>query len=139
MRQGTIMARVLVVDDTRANRDLFAFILERLGHEPLTAEDGAAAIRVARERKPDLAVIDILMPGLNGYDTARLMRADPELAGIPLIAVSVSPAVTRSTTRLAGFDGFLRLPVSPEAFIATIDGWIERPSADSELSSIGGG
>lgn len=121
------MARVLVVDDTPANRELLAFILRSLGHEVLTAEEGGSAIRIAEETKPDLVIVDILMPGVDGYETARLIRAHPDLAGVPLIAASVSPAVSEAKSRAAGFDRFLRFPVEVADFIAIVDEFLDRP------------
>ena len=80
--------RILVVDDNRTNLELMAYLLKAFGHECIGANDGAEALEKARAVRCDLALVDILMPGMDGYEFARRFRSDATLAGIPLVAVT---------------------------------------------------
>src|SRR2546425_3623120 len=84
------MAFVLIADDDPAIRDLVAFQLHADGHECLAVEDGAAALAAMRERAPDLAILDVSMPGLSGFEVCRALRADPALAGLPVLVLTAS-------------------------------------------------
>jgi signal transduction histidine kinase/CheY-like chemotaxis protein len=114
--------RVLVADD---NTDLalgLAELLGSLGYAVEVVHDGAAAIDAARERRPDVALLDIGMPQVNGYDVARALRADPRTAGIPLVAITGwgQPAEIQAAEQ-AGFARHLVKPVAPEILMATLD------------------
>jgi diguanylate cyclase (GGDEF)-like protein len=76
---------ILVADDNRANREALASLLEAAGYDVLAAPDGAEALKVARERRPDVVISDVLMPRMDGYELARHLRDDPETRGIGLI------------------------------------------------------
>ena len=107
------MSRILIVDDNRANRDLLEAQLEGLGHELILADSGERAIAIAAELKPDLVLLDVMMPGLNGFDTARrIKQQQPPDAFVPIILVS---ALNDPTSRLVGLrvgaDEFLSKPV----------------------------
>jgi CheY-like chemotaxis protein len=114
------VAHILVVDDRVANRDLLSYLLGYFGHEVTTAADGAAAVRQALAHPPDLIVMDIAMPGVDGYTAARLMRDEPALRDVPLVAVSATSA-TPQTARDAGFDGFYPLPIDPQEFVTLLE------------------
>lgn len=92
--------RVLVVDDTAIQRKLAVLRLEDAGYEVLEAADGEAALRIARRERPDLVLSDVLMPGLDGFELCRALRADPGLAGTPVILAS-SVFVERADRELA--------------------------------------
>jgi CheY-like chemotaxis protein len=86
-----------------------------------TVSDGRAALAAARSREPDLAILDIGMPGLNGYDLARALRAEPATAAIVLFAVSGwGQASDKSLANQAGFDRHFVKPVTPEALLEAI-------------------
>jgi CheY-like chemotaxis protein len=80
--------RVLVVDDDADVRDLLAAVLKSEGYEVLTAENGAAALSVLRETLPDLIVLDLMMPVMNGWEFRETQRAYPEYAAIPVVCLS---------------------------------------------------
>jgi CheY-like chemotaxis protein len=114
------VARILVVDDRDANRDLISYLLRYFGHEVTTAFDGAGAIRAALADRPDLVVMDLAMPGVDGYTAARLMRSEPALRDVPLVAVSATNA-NLQTAHAAGFDGFYPLPIDPQEFVTLLE------------------
>src|SRR5688572_10759034 len=80
--------RILVVDDERDLVDLIAYNLGRNGYDVLTASDGHAALELARRESPDLVILDLMLPGLDGTEVARLLRADPTTAAIPVILLT---------------------------------------------------
>ena len=116
------MSLVLIVEDNPRNMKLVRDVLQVKGHETLeatTAEDG---IVLAVERRPDLVLMDIQLPGMNGIDALRVLRGDPATAGIPVIAVTAS--VMQQDRKLileAGFDSYLGKPLNLAEFLATVN------------------
>jgi CheY-like chemotaxis protein len=84
------MARILVVDDELLLRVMLKDALEEAGHAVELAENGRVAIDRARTDRPDLIVMDIMMPGLDGFDTCKAMKADPALSGVPVVLISAT-------------------------------------------------
>ena len=82
------MARILVVDDEPDERFLVGRILKKQGHDVTVAENGAAGLKAAQERAPDLVVTDVMMPVMDGGEFIRRLRSDPATAGIPILAAS---------------------------------------------------
>ena len=115
------MSLILIVEDNEKNLKLVRDVLRVKGYETLeagTAEDG---IRLARERRPDLVLMDIELPGMNGVDALRVLRGDPATASIPVAAVtaSVMPG-ERSKIMAAGFDEYIGKPIELKAFLASV-------------------
>lgn len=113
---------VLVVDDTQGNRELLRYLLTRAGHQVLLAEDMASGLVAVESDPPDVAVIDIRMPG-GGENLARRIRSLPALAHTPLMAVSAAfdqPGV-EDLVLDAGFDDFVCLPVEAETIVGRIE------------------
>jgi putative two-component system response regulator len=107
-RTGT----VLVADDDAANRELLAELLEQAGHTVLTAEHGAAVLRLVRDHKPDLLVTDVRMPYLNGFSICRALKADPATEFLPIILVTAARGSDdRREGLVSGADDFLSVPV----------------------------
>jgi signal transduction histidine kinase len=103
---------VLVVDDEAANRSLFATMLESDGHEAVLAADGHQALSAAAEAAPDVVLLDVMMPELNGYEVCRRLKADPETAAIPVIMLTgLSQRDSRLEGIRAGANDFLNKPV----------------------------
>jgi signal transduction histidine kinase/CheY-like chemotaxis protein/streptogramin lyase len=130
---------VLVVDDKRYNRQVLSDLLEPLGFSVHTAEDGQAAMDKAVELRPDVILMDLVMPVMTGMDAAREIRLRPELNQTALIAVSASVLeADREKSRMAGFDAFVPKPVRRETLLETLAThlqltWIyAEPSAASE-------
>jgi DNA-binding response OmpR family regulator len=112
---------ILVADDDDDVRDLVVFRLARAGYEVLTAPDGQAALELAIERKPDLCLIDVMMPGLDGYELTQRLRATDGLEAVPIILLTASvrdAAVTQGFE--AGADDYIRKPFSPRELLARI-------------------
>lgn len=82
------MARILIVDDSPSQLLGIRRIVEKLGHEAVTAEDGAAGVEAARREKPDLILMDVVMPNLNGFQATRAITRDPSTQHIPIILVT---------------------------------------------------
>ncbi len=103
--------RVLVADDEPAITELMASILAHAGFEVLRAHDGPEALSVAREQRPEVALIDVMMPGLDGRDACRALRMEPSLRGLPIVLFS-SADEQDVDWRSAGATTFLQKPFS---------------------------
>jgi CheY-like chemotaxis protein len=115
------MAMVLVVDDNQDAAELIAEVLAELGHTAEVALDGEVALGRALALRPDVALIDLGLPGIDGLEVARRLRAVPALAAIRLIAVTgFSGDRDRDLTRDAGFDAHLVKPVHLEDLVREI-------------------
>jgi signal transduction histidine kinase len=113
--------RVLVVDDNVDAAEMMAALLEAHGHSVRIAHDAQAAIEAARQFEPDAAVLDIGLPGTDGYELARWLRRDARTAGTRLVALTGwGQEGDRSRARAAGFDAHLTKPADPEAILAAI-------------------
>jgi putative two-component system response regulator len=120
--QPTRSGTVLVADDDPANRELLAELLEQAGHTVLTAEHGAAVLRIVGEAKPDLLVTDIRMPYLNGFSICRALKADPDTEFMPIILVTASRGSDdRREGLIAGADDFLSVPVHKQELLARVN------------------
>jgi two-component system cell cycle response regulator DivK len=114
-------ARILLAEDNASNRYLASYLLRDAGFTVFTAQNGQEAIRLALAEKPDLVLMDIQMPEMDGYEAASRMRADPLLARIPIVAVT-SFAMTSDRARALemGFVGYIEKPIQPQTFVAEI-------------------
>jgi twitching motility two-component system response regulator PilH len=106
------MARVLVVDDSPTETQAFKTMLEQHGHEVLNAENGADGVALARQELPDVVLMDIVMPGLNGFQATRQLTKDPDTKHIPVIIVTTKDQETdRVWGKRQGASGYLVKPV----------------------------
>lgn len=114
-------AKILLVEDNAANRYLETFLLENSGFAVVHAANGFEALSKARAEQPDLILMDIQMPEMDGYEAARTLRDTPEVAQIPIVAVT-SYAMTGDRERALrlGFVGYLEKPIATETFVAQI-------------------
>jgi DNA-binding response OmpR family regulator len=120
---------VLVADDDEDILVLVSYRLERAGYEVLLARDGPSALATAQERKPDLAILDVMMPGLNGYEVTQRLRADPATAQIPVILLTARVQETDVDRGFeAGADDYLRKPFSPRELRARVQAILARRS-----------
>lgn len=123
------MKRILVVEDQADNRTILRDLLGSAGYEVLEAFDGAAGVAMAAAERPDLILMDIQMPELDGYEATRRIKAQAELAAIPIIAVtSYALSGDEAKTREAGCDDYIAKPYSPRALLAKVRHWL-GPSA----------
>ena len=116
------MARILVVEDNAQNRKLAQLVLQKGGHEVLCAEGGEEGVRLAREHLPDLVLMDIQMPGMDGIEATRVLRAGATTAGLKIIALTAL-AMKGDAERIlaAGCDAYLAKPYHYNELIAVVD------------------
>jgi adenylate cyclase len=113
--------RILIADDNPSNRDILQTRLAIHGYEILTATDGEEALRIAREKQPDLVLLDIMMPKIDGLQVCRLLKADPSLPFIPIIMITAKTDSKDIVAGLeAGGDEYLTKPVDQAALVARI-------------------
>jgi DNA-binding response OmpR family regulator len=117
---------VLVADDQEDIRALMLATLRRAGFAVALARDGAEALELAQERRPDIALLDVSMPRMSGHEAVLAMRADPALAGVPILLVSASTTeADREEGMRIGADGFVPKPFSPQALAARVREMLE--------------
>jgi two-component system, cell cycle response regulator DivK len=113
--------RILVIEDQPDNRTILRDLLTAAGFIVLEAEDGAAGVAMALAERPDLILMDIQMPLVDGYEATRRIKAAPGMAMVPIIAVtSYALAGDETKTRAAGCDGYVAKPFSPRALLAEV-------------------
>ena len=113
--------RILVVEDQEDNRRIVRDLLASVGYSTLEAEDGEAGVAKAAAERPDLILMDIQLPFLDGYEATRRIKADPELRKIPVIVVtSYALSGDEEKARAAGCDAYITKPYSPRQLLATI-------------------
>jgi two-component system, cell cycle response regulator DivK len=119
---------ILVVEDNEKNRKLVRDLLTVKGYQLLEVETGEDAVRVARERHPALILMDIQLPGINGIEALRQLRADASTAAIPIVAVTASAMMQdRQNIMAAGFDAYQAKPLSVRPFLALVREVLDRP------------
>ncbi len=113
--------RILVVEDTEDNRQILRDLLGAAGFEIVEAEDGAAGVAAAEREKPDLILMDIQLPVMDGYEATRRIKANAALKHIPIIAVtSYALSGDEEKARAAGCDGYVTKPFSPRQLLAKV-------------------
>jgi DNA-binding response OmpR family regulator len=127
---GAVSARILVADDDAKHAHVIRLYLERDGHSVLTVPDGRAALEQFRARKPDLLVLDVMMPRVDGLDVCRILRAESD---VPMIMVTARSAEDDVLLGLdIGADDYMTKPVSPRVLVARVRALLRRstPAAD---------
>ena len=120
-------ARVLLIEDNQQNRYLATFLLEQSGFLVTSAADGIRGIALAVQMLPDVILLDIQLPGLNGYDVARALRQNAVLTDVPIVAVTaLALHGDRERALAAGCNGYLEKPIDPASFVASITSFL-RP------------
>jgi two-component system cell cycle response regulator DivK len=116
------MKRILMVEDTEDNRQIIRDLVSAVGYELIEAADGAEGLAMAEKEKPDLILMDIQLPVMDGYETTRRIKANPALKHIPVIAVtSYALSGDEAKTRAAGCDAYVAKPFSPRQLLAKIN------------------
>ena len=112
---------ILIADDRPSSRELLRLVLERAGYAVVEAEDGQQALDKTRSEDPDLVLLDLQMPGLDGYGVLAALRADPRFIGLPVLALTAS-AMRGDRERIleAGFTDYLAKPAGPELLRETV-------------------
>jgi two-component system cell cycle response regulator DivK len=116
------MARVLVIEDNVSNMKLATFLLESAGHSVLAATDAEAGIATAQTERPDLVLMDVQLPGMDGLQATALLKADAETRSIPVIALTAL-AMKGDAERIqsAGCDGYIAKPMAYREFLETVE------------------
>jgi DNA-binding response OmpR family regulator len=121
------MASVLLAEDDADIRQLVTFKLQQAGHEVRAFGNGAAALADARDHPPDLAVLDVLMPGLTGLEVCRQLRGSPATAEVPIIMLTARAQQADVTAGLeAGANDYIVKPFSPRELASRIQVWLTR-------------
>ena len=119
------MKKVLIIEDNENNLYMMRFILTKLGHSVLEARDGASGVELAKEQRPDLILMDIQLPVLDGYAATRRIREDGALKEIPIIAVTSYAMVgDREKAIAAGCTTYVEKPIDPPSFIRVLEKYI---------------
>ena len=119
---------ILLVEDNEDNVTVYRTILEHSGFRVLEARDGPTGIRTAREERPDLVLMDISIPIIDGWEATRVLRADPETAAIPIVALTAHAFESdRARAMEAGCSGYLVKPIEPRQVVAEVQRLLERP------------
>jgi DNA-binding response OmpR family regulator len=122
MQQPRPKARVLVADDDPAIVELVRLNLEVRGYEVLTADNGADAIRMAMTEKPNLLIVDVLMPEVDGYEVIRVLKESPETAHIPIIVLTAYASdVGAMVSWMQGADSYLAKPFNPDELLVVVE------------------
>jgi two-component system, cell cycle response regulator DivK len=115
------MPVVLIIEDNAANLKLASFLLETASHTVLSAPDAEAGLAIARADRPALILMDIQLPGMDGLEATRLLKADPETRDIPVIALTaLAMKGDEERIRAAGCDGYIAKPMRYQEFLAVI-------------------
>jgi two-component system cell cycle response regulator DivK len=121
------VGKVLVVEDNPANMTLATFLLKSAGHTVLSATDAESGLTLARNEQPDLILMDIQLPGMDGLEATALLKADEATRAIPVIALTaLAMKGDEERIRAAGCDGYIAKPLSYRDFLATISNRLVR-------------
>jgi len=121
------MSRVLIVEDNPANMTLAVFLLKSAGYTVITATDAEAGVAIARAEQPDLILMDIQLPGMDGLQATTLLKADDATRAIPVIALTaLAMKGDEERIRAAGCDGYVAKPLAYKEFLATVSAQLSR-------------
>ena len=124
------MSSILIVEDNEKNMKLVRDILQHKGHATLEATTGEEGVELALARRPDLILMDIQLPGIDGIEALRRIREDAMLDAVPVIAISASVMPDDQRHIVAsGFDAFLTKPISLKPFLATVERFLKNGRA----------
>jgi len=128
-RTAKSMATILIAEDYDDNRELLRIVLNAAGYEVHEARNGAECVQIARRNPPDLVMVDLSMPELDGWGVFRELKADPTTAGIPCIAVTAHVDSDRQRVLKSGFDAFVGKPFRTDELLSTVEKLIQKPVA----------
>lgn len=123
---------ILLIEDNEQNRYLVTFLLERHGHRVVHAPDGPRGVETARELLPRLVLLDIQLPGMDGYQVARALRSIAGLRDTPIVAVtSYAMLGDREKALEAGCTGYIEKPINPDTFVSEVQEYLPPGGAPS--------
>jgi two-component system cell cycle response regulator DivK len=121
------MARILIIEDNPANMKLACLLMEKAGHATLRAVDAETGLTIAHTEQPDLILMDIQLPGIDGFMATALLKRDPTTASIPIIALtSMAMKDDKQRSEAAGCDGYIAKPLRYQELYAAIDALLAR-------------
>ena len=128
------MAKVLIVEDNPANMTLAIFLLESAGHSVINATDAEAGLTLARDEQPQLILMDIQLPGMDGLEATALLKKDTATRAIPVIALTaLAMKGDEERIRAAGCDGYIAKPLAYKDFLAIVSAHLATPSPEGSL------
>jgi two-component system cell cycle response regulator DivK len=133
------MARILVVEDNLANMKLACLLLRKAGHDVLCAADAETGLTLARTEQPDLILMDVQLPGMDGLAATALLKGDGATAAIPVIALTaMAMKADQEKTRVAGCDGYIAKPLRYQELYAAIDALLDQqaPATAGESATV---
>ena len=121
--------RVLIVEDNFDNREIYAELLRHAGYVTLEAENGLRGVETAREHLPDIILMDLSMPTMDGWEAIEILKGDERTSAIPVLAVSAHVIMNGDSARAtqAGFSCYLTTPVEPKDVLKEVQHWIGPP------------
>ena len=120
-----VKGKVLVVDDSPTIVEMVKLILENAGHEVIIASDGIEALNMARSESPDLIILDVMLPKMQGYQVCRLLKFDENYRDIPIIMYTAKGQnESKDTGMKTGADEYLVKPVDPDVLVETVEKWL---------------
>jgi len=123
------MATILIAEDYDDNRELLRILLNAAGYDVHEARNGTECVKIARGNPPDLVMVDLSMPELDGWGVFRELKSDTETAAIPCVAVTAHTESDRDRVLKSGFDAFVSKPFRTDELLATVERLIRKPAA----------
>jgi two-component system cell cycle response regulator DivK len=125
---------LLLVEDNEDNRIIYSTVLRHLGYRVIEAQDGVEAVELARTTQPDLILMDISIPRMDGWEATRILRGDSRTSAIPIIALTAHAlADDRERAAEVGFSSYLAKPIEPRVVVAEVRRWIGEGAAKKPL------
>ena len=122
--------KILVIEDNEQNLYLPTLILEKYGYQVIQAREGSEGIGLAGQTRPDMILLDIQLPEMDGYEVARALRSDPALVRVPIVAVTSYAMVgDRERILAAGCTGYIEKPINPDTFVAQVEAYLPGDTA----------
>ena len=129
------MPRILHIEDDPANRLLVRKLLQKDGYEVIDAADGLEGVRLACSVRPDLVLVDLNIPGLDGFEVTLRLRGEPQLSGVPIVAITAEG--DRETSLAVGCDGFLQKPIDAKSFVSQLERFMQLGPREIDAASAG--
>lgn len=123
-----MMKKILLIEDNEQNRYLATFLLEQRGYQVVPAVSGPQGLELAGQIIPDLILLDIQLPGMDGYEVARALKRNPQLKSIPIVVVTSYAMIgDREAALAAGAEGYIEKPINADTFVADVERFLPAP------------
>ena len=124
-RSASLGKTILLVEDNEDNRIIYSTVLRHVGYDVIEAEDGVQAVALAKSAKPDLILMDISIPHMDGWEATKILRQDPATSATPIIALTAHALPDdRERAAQVGFTAYLAKPVEPRAVVQEVKRWL---------------